>query len=55
MDSFTQFDYVFEYECKFSLIATLSSGMLAYSELFIFKRTLPKTVFLPKESIISDM
>ena len=33
MDSFTQI--VFEYECNFSLIATLSSGILAYSELFI--------------------
>ena len=33
MDSFTMLDYVFEYECNLSLIATLSSGILGYSEL----------------------
>ena len=35
MDSFTKFDYVFEYEYSFSLIATLFNVILAYSELFI--------------------
>ena len=29
MDDFTKFDYVFEYECDFSLIATLPNGILA--------------------------
>ena len=35
MESFTWFDYAFDHESNFSLIATLSSGVLAYSELFV--------------------
>ena len=43
MDSFTKSDNASECECNFSLVATLSTGILAYSELFIpFLHTFPE-------------